>query len=283
MPSLCILTDSTAQFIKPGFGGRDLVNFISLHTQLNHHHEGQELKVSDLPASSHSDNVPRLLTPGIEEFRQQFISLGHQYNEIVAILVSSHLSPIVAYAQEAATSVRGRVSVQIVDSQTIGIGLGFLVQLAAEAAAKKDSSNEIDHLLRGAIPHIYSVFCIPGLSYLYHSGFIDHAQSSVGEMLSLLPLFSLEEGYLTPLEKARNNRQLIDFFQEFLDEFTDLIHISITQSVPGMVHEIRILREHALSNFPGVPFSEHPIGLSLATMFGPRCMGIFAIETPESK
>jgi fatty acid-binding protein DegV len=102
-------------------------------------------------------------------------------------------------------------------------------------------------------------------------------------MLSLLPLFSLEEGYLTPLEKARNNRQLIDFFQEFLDEFTDLIHISITQSVPGMVHEIRILREHALSNFPGVPFSEHPIGLSLATMFGPRCMGIFAIETPESK
>ncbi len=202
MPSLCILTDSTVQFIKPGFAGHDLVNSISLHTQLDHHREDYELKVSDLPASSRSTAFPRLLMPGFEEFRQQFISLGHQYNEIIAILVSSHLSPIVASAQEAAASVRGRVSVQIVNSQTTGIGLGFLVQLAAEAAAKKASSNEIDHLLRGAIPHIYSVFCIPGLSYLHHSGFIDQAQSSVGEMLGLLPFFSLEEGYLTPLEKS---------------------------------------------------------------------------------
>jgi DegV family protein with EDD domain len=283
MPSLCILTDSTAQFIKPGFAGRALVNSIMLRTQMDHRGEDEEFRVSDLPASTHTENAPRLLTPGVEEFRQQFISLGHQYNEIVAILASSHLSSLVENAHEAAISVRGRVSVQIIDSQTTGIGLGYLVQLAAEAASRKAGSNEIDHILHGAIPHIYSVFCIPGLSYLYHSGFIDFAQSSVGEILNLLPLFSLEEGFLTPLEKARNNRQLIDFFQEFLDEFSDLIQISIIQSVPGLAHESRILREHALSNFPGVPFSEHPIGLSLATMFGPRCMGVFAIETSESK
>jgi DegV family protein with EDD domain len=283
MPSLCILTDSTAQFIKPGFAGRTLVNYVTLRTHLDHRDPSQELRVSDLPASSHNNSAPTLEIPGADEFRQQFNVLGQQYNEIVVILASSHLSPLITYAQEAAISVRGHVSVQVIDSQTTSIGLGFLVQLAAEAAAQKAGSNEIDHLLRGAIPHIYSVFCIPGLSYLNHSGFIDYAQSSVGEMLSLLPLFSLEEGFLTPLEKARNNRQLIDFFQEFLDEFTDLAHISIIQSFPGMVHECKVLREHALSTFPGVPFSEHPISLPLATMFGPRSMGIFAIETSESK
>ena len=283
MPSLCILTDSTAQFIKPGFAGRALVNYISLPTQFDHRDPHQELKVSDLPTTSRRDSAPTLSIPGVEDLRQQFITLGRQYNEIVVILTSSHLSPLVSYAQEAAQAVSGHIAVQIIDSQTTSIGLGFLVQLAAEAAANKAGSNEIDHLLRGTIPHIYSVFCIPGLSYLYHSGFIDYSQSSVGEMLSLLPLFSLEEGFLTPLEKARNNRQLIDFFQEFLDEFSDLAQISIIQSVPGLVHESKILREHALSTFPGVLFSEHTISLPLATLFGPRSMGIFAIETSEPK
>jgi len=283
MSSLCLLTDSTAQFIKPGFSGRSLVHILPLRTEWNRNENGHELKAGDLPAYSREGAIPRLIIPGVEELRQQFLSLGTQYNEIIAILDSSHLSPLISNAQDAAASVRGRVSVLVIDSQTTSIGLGFLAQMAAEAAANKASSNEIERLLRGAIPHIYSVFCIPGLSYLYHSGFIDHAQATAGEILGLLPVFSLEEGYLTPLEKARNNRHLLDFFQEFLDEFSDLYHISIIQSIPSMVHEGRILREHAIANFPGTPFSEHPIGLSLATMFGPRSMGVFAIEARNSK
>jgi fatty acid-binding protein DegV len=102
-------------------------------------------------------------------------------------------------------------------------------------------------------------------------------------MLGLLPIFSLEDGRLTPLEKARNTRHLIDFWQEFLDEFSDLIHIAFIQSIPPLTHEVRTLREHATTIYPKTPFSEHPINLPLATLFGPRCSGVFTIEVPFSE
>ena len=283
MSSICILTDSTVQFLRPAFPGHQLVNIIQLQTWLGNKPGGENLKTGDLPAYAQNGNAPKLINPDVEQLRQQFINLGSHYNEILAIFVSSHLNPIYTLAQQAAISVKGRVAVQVIDTQTTSIGLGFLVQLAAQAAINNGNSIQIERLLRGAIPHIYSLFCIPTLSYLYYSGFIDHAQSVVGEILGMLPLFSLEEGHLTSVEKARNLRHLGDYFQEFLDEFYDLTHISLIQSVPAMAHEGRTLREHALANFPGTPFSEHPIGLSLATIFGPRSLGVFVIETPESR
>jgi DegV family protein with EDD domain len=184
---------------------------------------------------------------------------------------------------EAAEAVRGRVAVQVIDSQSTSVGLGMLVQSAAEAASEGVASTEIERLLRGQIPHIYSVFCIPGLTYLNCSGFIGAAQAIAGEMLSLLPIYTLEDGRLTSIEKARNYRQLMDFLQEFVDEFSDLYHIAFIQSTPPMIHEARTLREHAAMNFPKTPFSEHTISLPLAVLMGPRTLAVFAIEHPGEK
>jgi len=285
MSSVCILTDSTAQFAKPVFPGRNLVSIIPLQILANGQPfaEGKDIKVNSLPISAQNGLVPRLAPPSIDEFRKLFVSLGQEFNEVVAILLSSHLNGTVENAMEAADAVRGRVAVQVIDSQTTSVGLGVLVQAAAEAANRGAPSTEIERLLRGLIPHVYTVFCIPGLTYLHRSGFIGAAQAVVGEMLGLLPIYTLEDGWLTPVEKARNYRQLMDFMQEFIDEFSDLYHIALIQSVPPMNHEARVLREHASTNFPKTPFSEHPINLPLAVMFGPRSLGVFAMETPSEK
>lgn|SRR5450759_1486104 len=285
MSSVCVLTDSTAQFCKPSFPGHHLIKTIPMHVHVNHsfYKGDSDIKVTELPISTRDTDVPISTPPTIEEFKQTYMTLGREYNEIIVILLSSHLSSTFMNAKQAVAQVQGRVAVQLIDSQTTSVGLGYLTEIAAEAAANQASLNEIERLIRGQIPHIYSVFCIPGLTYIYQAGFIDYAQAMVGEMLGLLPIFTLEDGHLTPLEKARNLRHLTDFFQEFLDEFNDLYQISMVQSIPPMTHEGKILREHATLNFPKVPFSEHPINLSLASLFGPRSMGVFAIEIPNSK
>ncbi len=283
MASVCILTDSSVQFSKPAFPGRDLVVIPPSRIQINgrSYENDDELKVNQLPITAQNGLEPRLVPPSVDEFRQIFLTLSQTYNEIVAILISSHLSQNVPNALEAAESVRGRVATQVIDSQTTSIGLGILVQQAAEAASKGSRGVEIERLMRGMIPHIYTIFCIPGLSYLYHAGFIGQAQALVGEMMGLQPIFTLEDGRLTSLEKVRSARHLMDYLQEFLDEFSDLYHIALIQSVPPMTHEAHTLREHASDRFPDTPFSEHPIGLSLATLFGPRSLGVFAMELPS--
>lgn len=282
MNSICILTDSTAQFTKPTFPGRNFVHVVSLNVALDAHvlPDNQELKAGDLPISAYQI-PPHLHIPGVEEFRELFVKLADDYRTIVAILLSSSLCAAVDNAQRAADLVRGRVNVQVIDSQSTSVGLGFLVQMAAEAVENRAPVLEVERLVRGVVPHIYSVYCIPSLSFLSNAGFIDHSQAMVGEMLGIMPIFSFEEGRLTPLEKARNSRHLVDFFQEFIDEFSDLYHISLIQSIPALPHEGKALREHALANFPRTPFSEHPINLSLAALIGPRSIGVIAIEIPE--
>jgi DegV family protein with EDD domain len=285
MSSICILTDSSAQFPQLAFSGRNLVRIIPFDVELNGilYEEGKDLKTSNLPATANQSLNPHLRPPAQEKLRQLFVSLGQSYNEIIAILVSSQLSNLYTCAEEAVNDVNGRVSVQLIDSQSTSVGLGLLVQTAAEAAAKGISAFEIERTVRSLIPHIYAVFCTPGLSYLYHAGYIDQAQAAIGEMLGLLPIFALEEGKLTPLEKVRTHRNALDFFQEFLDEFDTLHHIALLQSVQPNQQDSRLLREHAEDYFHQIPFSEHTINLPLATLLGPRTMGLIVVENPNEK
>ncbi len=285
MGSVCVLTDSSAQIPQPSFPGQELVRVLPLDVELEGeiYGEGKNRKASSLPPSADQRLRPRLIPPSVEKLRQVFIHLGQSYNEIIAVLLSSELSPVYSNALQAADSLRGVVSVQIIDSQTLSVGQGTLVRAAAEAASHGASATEIDRLVRSLIPHVYTVLCTPSLTYLHYAGYLDHAQATVSEMLGLFPIFALEEGKLTPLEKVRNHRGVLDFLLEFMEEFDHLQQIAILQSSPALSQETRTLREQAEESFPGTPFSEHTINLPLATLFGPRCMGMFLVEALHQK
>jgi fatty acid-binding protein DegV len=105
----------------------------------------------------------------------------------------------------------------------------------------------------------------------------------VGEMLGMLPIFSLEEGKLSPLEKVRNRHHTIDFFQEFLDEFEHLQHIALLQHSVMNTQDSRILREHFQDGFQKTTFTEHAISLPLAILLGPSASGLFLLESTNQK
>jgi DegV family protein with EDD domain len=280
MSSICIVTDNTAQFPRPVFPGQDLVRIIPFDISLNGQwfEGGHDAKIGSLPLSAGDSLKPELKTPRVEKICELFLSLSSKFDEIIAITTSSHLCDFFSAVQQAASRVNGRLPIQIIDSATTSVGLGLLVQNAAGMASNGVASAEVEALVRSQIPHIYSVFCIPSLTYLYYSGFLDKAQATIGEMLGLFPIFTLEDGQLSPMEKVRNSRLAFDYFQEFLDEFDNLQHIALLQSNPPLIQEAKFLREFVTENFQHTPFSEHPINLPLATIFGSRGFGLFAME-----
>jgi DegV family protein with EDD domain len=282
MPPLCILTDDTVQFIKPVFPGRSLVKIIPLQIRA----DPEELNLDNLGHQTrihYQKLLPYHDTPGIADILRQFNSLAQEYNEIIVLVHSAHISSLYEFVAEAGKSLRGRIAVRAIDTQTTSIGLGYIVQIAAAAAEKYANSDEIERIVREIVPHVYSLFSIPELLYLSRSGFIDYAQAYTCDLLGMLPIFSLEDGTLSSVEKVHNSHQLFDFFQEFLEEFSSLHHVSIIQSIPAMVHESHSLRDFAQSTFIGTPFTEHPINTSLASIIGPHSLGIFAIENSNGK
>lgn len=280
MSRVCILTDSTAQYPNQLFSGHELVKVIPLHVQLNGkvYQEGSGMRAVDLPISAGNGNAPAAIAPSVDEFRQMFVSLGRNYNEIVVILLSTHLSAAIHNALEAKSTTHSPASIHIIDSQTTTVGLGLLVQAAAKAAHNGASCTSINRLVRGLLPRIYTVFCVESLTYLFQSGHLDPAQGIVGEMLHVIPFFILESGRLVPIQKVRNPRHLVDLVHEFISEFSNLKHISLIHGFPGYENEVRNLRERINVDFPSTSVSEHQLGTALAAIFGPRSLAAVVLE-----
>ena len=274
MSNVCILTDSTAQFVRPNFPGYERVYIIPFDLQM------PPSQPDDFAPSGH-DSQPRLLSPSPQQFIRYYDHLGRKYDTILVLTLSSLLNPAMQNALSACAQYSNNTTVEVLDSQMVGLGLGLIVQVAAEAAARGESLAEIQHKVRVSIPHIYILFCIPQLMYLAHAGLLDSSQALAGEMMSMLPIFTLEEGRLVPNEKVRTPRHLFEAFQDFMAEFESPTHIALLHGVSHHTLRIRPLRQYLQESFPDAPFSEHAIQPHLAALFGPQCIGLVVSEIVE--
>ena len=281
MYSTCLLTDSTACFTRVAYPGQEHVHIIPFSLQAGDEiiPDSNDLTLLSLPSHTQSHPPLRCLAPSVEAFQQVYHSLGRSYQNIVVILMSSHLSQAVDHAIQAAGYPNSHAAVHIVDSQTSAIGLGILVQSAAETLQRGLPAAEITRMVRGLIQHIYAVFCLPDLSYLARADQLDPAQAVIGEMLNVLPLFTMENGSLVHTHKIRSPRHMVDIMFEFIAEFEHLRHLSLLQGVPAFDQESRNIRERIHQNIRLVPFNEVTLPLSLATILGPRAIGLMAVES----
>jgi DegV family protein with EDD domain len=262
MENVCILTDSSAIFSRTTFTGHGHVKVMPFDAQ---------------PAPS-----PKLAPPLVEDFIREYTSLGRSYDHILVVVMSGGLNPIAAVAAEAAMQFGGRTSVTVVDSLNVGAGLGLLVEQAAQGVASGDSTQEIERIIRTSIPHIFTLFCIPGLAHLASVGYLSPAQAIVGDMLGLFPIFMLEEGHLSPLEKVRTQRHLIESFQEFMEEFESPRVVTLAKGSQNHMRT-RPLRQYVSELFPATPFSEHPLCAPLATLLGPQAIGLTVMDLEQER
>ncbi len=278
MPKTCLLTDSTAYFTKPAFAGQELVTILPHYIQSDGQYLQDRKDLSLYTQSSSGKASPITIPPSVEAFQAAFASLGMKYKEIVVILLSSHLSQANANAHQAVQASKSPANIFLINSLNTAIGLGLLVQAAAELSHRGYPGVEINRLVRGMINHIYSVFCLPDLSHLYRSGQIDPAQAVVGEMLGVIPFFTLENGRLVHTQKIRSPRHLVDIMFEFVAEFENLKYLALLQGITTYEQESRNLRDRISQNVRATPLCEHGLSLSLATTLGPHSIGLVAME-----
>jgi DegV family protein with EDD domain len=270
MSNVCILTDSTVQFTHANFPGHERVYVIPFEIQKRGQVRNESRPCKDL--------VQRLIPPSAKEFARFYAQLSREYDTIFVLTLSSLLNPTTQVALSASVQTGSPASIIVIDSQTTGIGLGLLVQSAAAAAAAGASPGEIEHRMRASIPRIYMLFCIPELTYLARSGYMDYSQALVAEMMGMLPIFTIEEGRLTPMEKVRTQRHLFESFLEFINEFDTPTHIALMRGANHNTSRTRAVRQYVQETFPDTQFSEHAIAPHLAALFGPQSSALVIME-----
>jgi len=279
-----IVTDSTA-ILDPIAVQRLGITVLPLEIRIDGktYQDGKDLSSEELLLRMTRDHVhPQIVGPTAEDFRRVYQNLTHKTDQIISLHSSASLSPIKRQAARAAEGFLGRCDILVIDSETVSLGLGILVEEAARLARENVPLNAIVRHIRGMIRHIYVVFVTDTLDYLEHSHLISPAQAVLGSMLNIKPFLLIEDGQIIPQEKVRTPERAIDKLAEFAGEFTKIERLAILQSTPYATEETKTLTDRLETVVPGHDAPIVVYGPVLASIIGPDSLGLMVYDGPRS-
>ena len=147
----------------------------------------------------HSRVLPTTSAPSVGDFLSVYEPLLDDSDEIVSIHVSAKLSATHNNACQAARLLADRgARIEVIDSQLVSMGLGFLTLAAARAARGGAGVEEIRTIVERSIPRVHTIFVLDTLEYLRRGGRIGRARAFLGAVLRVKPLLSLRDGEVHP-------------------------------------------------------------------------------------
>jgi DegV family protein with EDD domain len=227
------------------------------------------------------NTLPIAQPPSQETFAQLYANLRESTDEIISIHTSSLINRAVDHALDASQRFLGRCDIQVIDSQSFSVGLGFLVQAAAEAVARGEEFDDVVRVVRGMIPRLYMIFAVDDLAYLEHNEMVTRSQAVLGNMLGVIALLTIEDGKIIPMEKVRTRARSIEKMVEFASEFTAVEQIAILQNNLRTADECRTLKDRLRALYRDVPITITEYGPSVATYVGPMSVGVVVLEADD--
>lgn len=211
--AVAVVTDSTA-YLPPGLAERHGLTVVPLQIAVG----GATRDEGDISAAEAAQALKewRPITtsrPAPERFSHVYedaASSGARH--IVSVHLSAALSGTVEAARLAARS--APVPVTVIDSGTIGMGLGFA---ALSAAATVMSGGSAESAASAAVRRAEltrSLIYVDTLEHLRRGGRIGAAATLLGSALMVKPLLDIADGQIAPLEKVRTSSRALARLEE---------------------------------------------------------------------
>jgi len=217
-PRVAVVTDSTA-YLPPGVAESLGVRVVPLQVVIGGkaYDEGAET-----PPGAVADALRRW-TP-VSTSRPAPAAFAAAYRAAAdagcAGVVSVHLSGEMSGTVDAArlAAANAPVQTEVVDSRSLGMGLGFAVLEAARAAQDGGDVAAVAAAARARAASTTAVFYVDTLEHLRRGGRIGPAAALLGSALSMKPLLHLVDGQIQPLEKVRTAGRAIARLEEIAVE-----------------------------------------------------------------
>ncbi|WP_424636295.1 DegV family protein [Embleya sp. AB8] len=219
MPTdLAVVTDSTA-YLPEELVERHRLVVVPLKVVLRGRplDDGIEATPAQLADALRQRRIVTTSRPAPETFAETYRELAEKG---AAGIVSIHLSNELSGTYEAALLAArdAEVPVRVVDSRTLGMGMGFAVLAAAEAAADGATLEEAAIAAEKRAQAGSALFYVDTLEYLRRGGRIGAAAAFMGTALAVKPLLHVSDGLIGPLEKVRTSARAISRLEELAVE-----------------------------------------------------------------
>jgi DegV family protein with EDD domain len=285
MSKICIVTDSSAQFLNPEIAERKNIHIVPL--KFNGPAGPLDINAyKELDPIRHHFRVPSIapnaVAPSIELFSETYQKLQSTSGTILSIHASGNACNVVANAMEASEQFLGRMNIQVIDSQMISIGLGLIVEAAATRAARGENIDSLVRLVRGMIPRMYMVIFLEDLMYLERNALINRSQAILGNMLGIIPFLTVEGGHIIPMEKVRSRSRALEKIIEFVSEFSEVEQLVLLYEGEEAFTQANILTDRLKALYPTAPIKLLCYNPYLATFVGLGGLGAVVLE-PEQE
>ncbi|MCL5026996.1 MAG: DegV family protein [Chloroflexi bacterium] len=219
-----------------------------------------------------SSVIPATSQPSVGDFIKAYTKLSITTKSIISIHLSSKLSGTYNAAMMAREAVFTRCQVEVIDSQSASLGLGFLAMTAAEAANNGANLRDIANLVRRVIPQIHIMLFVDTLDYLQRGGRIGRAQAFVGSVLNVKPLLKLEDGEIQPVERVRTRAKALERLYEFIELFPHIERMALVYSTVS--DDIDVLMRRIEPFVPAEKVMVGQLGPVLGAHLGPGAIGV---------
>jgi len=220
-PAVAVVTDSTCD-LPPGLAERHRITVVPLQVAIGGRSlaEGTEDVGAQVAQALSAMQPVTTSRPSPLAFAETFRRLAADgAASIVSIHLSSELSGTVDAARTAAREVAADgIQVQVVDSRSLGLGLGFAALAVARAVdAGADAGRAAEAGIRCAYASSAWLY-VDTLEYLRRGGRVSPAVAMLGSALAVKPLLHLADGRLEVLERVRTASRALARLEEVVVE-----------------------------------------------------------------
>ena len=228
--SICVVTDSTADIppetreelgihvvpLKVIFGDEEFIDGVTMQAPEFYTRLVEE------------DVFPTTSQPSPGEFIEAYRGLLDRFDGIVSIHISAELSGTI----DSATQARAQMedigeAIRIVDSRSVGMGIGLVVLEAARAAQAGGDLDSVAKLAEDLVPRSGLIFLLDTLEYLRKGGRIGPASAFLGTLLRFRPLLQIDEGVVKPLARPRSRRKGIERIRAHIESVGTLHSVAV--------------------------------------------------------
>ncbi|MBO2446586.1 DegV family protein [Actinomadura barringtoniae] len=211
--AVAVVTDSTS-YLPPGLAERHELTIVPMQIAIGGavRNEG-EITAAEAAQALKEWHPVTTSRPSPERFAQTFKEAAATG---ATTIVSIHLSSAMSGTIEAATLAAedAPVPVKVVDSGTIGMGLGLAALSAADLALQGADADTVADAAARRAKSSHSLFYVDTLEHLRRGGRIGAAATLLGSALMVKPLLNIVDGRIAPLEKVRTSSRALSRLEE---------------------------------------------------------------------
>jgi DegV family protein with EDD domain len=279
--SVAVVTDSTAS-LSAQHAQRAGVRVVPLQVVVGGtaYEEGIEVTSAEVATALRAGRALSTSRPSPQLFLDAYTAAAEAGAESV---VSLHISAALSGTYESAVLAArdSPIPAHVVDSRSMGMGLGFLVLQAARSAVDGLDAEAIAQTARARAATSRAFFFVATLEHLRRGGRIGPAAAFVGSALAIKPLLVLDDGIISPLEKVRtSSRALARLADLAVAEVGDrpaevaVHHLDATERANALAEGLR-------ARLPAVGDIEvSDVGAVIGTHVGPGMVAVVVVPQP---